>query len=264
MTLDMDDVELARKLLEHPTGWNDRNTVNEYERQFAEWNGSRNAFAFMGARVALSACISALGLKAGDDVLLPGYTCVVVANALLYAGVTPVYVDIEHDTYGVDLEDLTTKVTTNTRAIIVQHLYGLVSRDYTGIIDFARKRDIKIIEDCAHSTGASLHSTKVGNMGDVAVYSSERSKIFSTVVGGIATTNDAEIAQGLEQYRDRAPEPDDWFTERVLFNVVLDTTPSRIVNDGGRPIFWTFCTVIKYSSRPRGRRCRAADPAATE
>lgn len=222
MTLDIDDVELARDMLEHRTGWNDKNTVNEYEQQFARWNGSRSAFALMGARVALSACISALGLKAGDEVLLPGYTCVVVANALLYAGVTPVYVDIEHDTYGMDIADLKAKVTSGTRAIVIQHLYGLVSRDCMDVIEFARKRDIKIIEDCAHSTGASLHSTKVGNMGDVAVYSSERSKVFNTVVGGIAATNDAEIAGRLKQYQDNAPAPNDEFTELVLFNVALD------------------------------------------
>jgi len=222
MTLDVDDVELARRLLRNRTGWNDRAVVGEYERQFAAWNGSRHAFAFMGARVALSACIAALDLQTGDEVILPGYTCVVVVNALRYAGVTPVYADIEHETFGLDLADLKSRITSRTRAIIVQHLYGLVSRDAADIIGIARQRGIRVIEDCAHSTGASLHSTKVGNMGDAAVYSSERSKVFSTVAGGLATTNDDRLARRLGRFRDAAPEPDDRLTARILFNAVLD------------------------------------------
>lgn len=222
MTLDIDDVDLAKRLLAHRGKWNDRNIVAQYEKQFAQWNGSQNAFAFMGARVALSACLYALGLKPGDEVLVPGYTCIVVVNALRYAGLTPVYIDIEFDTYGANISDLLHKLTRNTRAIVLQHLYGLVSRDYIDIIEVARKHGIKVIEDCAHSTGATLSSIKVGNMGDAAVYSSERSKIFSTVMGGIATTNDPEIAARLMQYRDNAPDPDDKYTERLLTNIILD------------------------------------------
>jgi dTDP-4-amino-4,6-dideoxygalactose transaminase len=222
MTLDIDDVDLANHLLKHRDEWDDQDIVGQYEMQFAEWNGSQHAFAFMGARVALSACLHALELKPGDEVLLPGYTCVVVANALRYAELTPVYVDIELDTYGVDVSNLAHKITPKTRAIILQHMYGLVSRDYVEIIEFARKHGIRVIEDCAHSTGAALSSIKVGNMGNVAVYSSERSKIFSTVMGGIATTNDPEIAARLKQYRNNAPKPYDNYTESLLINIMLD------------------------------------------
>ena len=86
-TLDVDDVSLARNELDKSAGWCDPAPVTEYESAFARWNGSKYSFAFMGGRIALSACIFALGLREGDDVIVPGYTCVVVPNAFPFAGI---------------------------------------------------------------------------------------------------------------------------------------------------------------------------------
>src|SRR5689334_7861238 len=99
MTLDADDVSVARAWLRARSCWGSRDTVARYEREFAHWNGSRHAFAFMSGRVALSACIHALALAPGDEVVLPGYTCVVVRNAFRFAGIATTYSDIELDTY---------------------------------------------------------------------------------------------------------------------------------------------------------------------
>lgn len=85
VTLDKDDVRLARQWLKDRSKWDDAEEVREYEQEFAAWNGSEYAFAFMGGRVTLSACIKALKLKPGDAVINPGYTCVVVPNSFAYA-----------------------------------------------------------------------------------------------------------------------------------------------------------------------------------
>lgn len=96
VTLDKDDVRLARQWLKDRSRWDDAEEVRQYEQDFAAWNGSKYAYAFMGGRVALSACIKALKLKPGDEVIIPGYnTCVVVPNSFAYAGVKVVYSDIE-------------------------------------------------------------------------------------------------------------------------------------------------------------------------
>jgi dTDP-4-amino-4,6-dideoxygalactose transaminase len=221
-TLDKDDVAIAKQWLRTQTKWDDQNIVREYEKKFAEWNGSAHAFAFLGGRVALSACIYALGLKTDDEVILPGYTCVVVPNAFHFAGIKTIYSDIELETYGLDASLLEGKITEKTKAIMLHHLYGLVCRDYEEIIEIARKHKLKIIEDCAHSTGAVYKGRKVGNYGDVAFYSSEQSKVFTTVMGGIATTNDAGIARQMMEYYNNAPLPDAKRIDKQLVNVLYN------------------------------------------
>lgn len=222
MTLDQDDIEIAERLLAERSRWDDHDVVIDYQRRFAEWNGTRHAFAFMSGREALSACLEALQLVPGDEVIVPAYTCVVVVNALRYAGINPVFVDIELDTYGADHADVARKITPRTRAILIQHAYGLVSRDCLPIMELARDNDIKIIEDCAHAAGAMLDGEKVGNLGDISFFSSERSKVFNTITGGFSATNDGEIARRLQELHERAAEPDDRQTAAILKNVILD------------------------------------------
>lgn len=222
MTLDYDDVKLAKELLKNRSPWMDEEIVSEYESEFARWNGSNYAFAFMGGRVALSACVHALGLKPGDEVILPGYTCVVVPNALYYAGIRPVFCDIELNTFGLDIDQVKSKITSKTRAILLHHLYGLVSRDYDAILDLARCSSLLIIEDCAQATGAEYRGRKVGNWGDVSFYSSEQSKVFNTIQGGMAVTNEERFAKRLKEYYTQAPLPGaDWIVKQLL-NVILN------------------------------------------
>lgn len=222
MTLDWDDVEIARHWLQDRSLWHDENIVKEYEQKFALWNGSQFAFAFMGGRVALSACIYALDLKPGDEVILPGYTCVVVPNALQYAGIKPVYADIELETYGLDVGQIEKKISSKTKAILLHHLYGLVCRDYEAILRLAKSYNLRVIEDCAHATGAEYKGKKVGNWGDVAFYSSEQSKIFTTIQGGVAVTNDPDLASKMQFYYDNAPIQSAVWASKQLKNLILN------------------------------------------
>ncbi|MDY6949982.1 MAG: aminotransferase class I/II-fold pyridoxal phosphate-dependent enzyme [Thermodesulfobacteriota bacterium] len=222
VTLDLDDVAVAKKLLRDKKGWFSPEGLEEYQEAFASWNGSKSAFAFMGGRVALSACIHALGLNPNDEVIVPGYTCVVVPNAFHFAGVKTVYADIELDTYGLDAGLIEEKLTSKTRAILLHHLYGLVCRDYEDILNIARKHGLYVIEDCAQATGAIFKNRKVGNLGDVAFYSSEQSKVFTTIQGGLATTNDDTLAKGLKAYWDKAPYPAEALVQKQLQNVVMN------------------------------------------
>lgn len=221
MTLDHDDIDVARMWLKNKEGWFNQETVRRYEAKFREWNGSKYAFAFMSGREALSACIYALGLKPGDEVILPGYTCVVVPNAFHFAGIKTIYSDIELDTYGLDVGFVERKITDNTRAILIHHLYGLVCRDYLALLDLARRRGLRVIEDCAHATGAEYKGTKVGNRGDLAFYSTEQSKVLNTIQGGVAVTNDRVLAERLQQYYELAHYPDESWIEKQLYNVFL-------------------------------------------
>lgn len=209
MTLEADDVQLAKRWLTSPRDWFRDDETKQFHERFAAWNGSADAYSFMSGRVALSAIIYALGLQPGDEVIMPGYTCVVVPNAFDYAGVRIVYADIELDTYGLDVAHVESKITAKTKAILLHHLYGLVCRDYEKTIELARANNLLVIEDCAQSTGAEFRGRKIGNLGDAAFYSSEQSKIFNTLQGGVATTNDAAIAARLKEFHHRASYPDE-------------------------------------------------------
>lgn len=222
MTIDTDDVEIARDLLANRAAWYDPKPVAAYEQRFAQWNGSRHAHAFMGGRVALSACIFALDLQPGDEVIVPGYTCVVVPNAFQYAGIEVVYADIELETFGLDVDAFEAKITSKTRAVVLHHLYGLVCRDYEAILAAAKRRGLRVIEDCCHSTGAEYQGIRIGNRGDVGFYSSEQSKIFTTGQGGIAVTHDDRLAERIELYKEQAPYPDPQRLENILRSISLN------------------------------------------
>jgi perosamine synthetase len=217
---DESDAAIAERWLWWPYG-RAAGITADFMRAFALWNGSRHAFTFAAGRVALSACIHALDLQPGDEVIAPGYTCVVVANAFDFAGVRIVYGDIELETYGLDADSVAARLTPKTRALLIQHSYGLVCRDYERLLALARQHGLRVIEDCCHATGAEVDGLKVGNRGDVAYYSSERSKVFSTIMGGIAVTNDDAIARRLRAFHDQAEMPTTDWSNGLLRNVLL-------------------------------------------
>jgi perosamine synthetase len=221
-TVDEDDVAVAGRWSKQRQDWYEEAVVQEFEEQFARWNGSSFAFGFMSGRVALSAIIQGLELVPGDEVILPGYTCVVVPNAFHFQEITVIYSDIELDTYGLDASLIEDKISPKTKAILLHHLYGLVCRDYEEIIAIARRHNLYVIEDCAHSTGATYKNKRVGNLGDAAFYSSEQSKVFTTVQGGVAVTNDPEIATRIEKYRQKAQYPDEKRINQLLHTIKLN------------------------------------------
>jgi perosamine synthetase len=226
MTLDEDDSCLAAEWLKKRALWTDPKPVRHFEQAFGEWNGSRFARSFGAGRKALSAGIHALRLGPGDEVILPGFTCVLVPNAFRFAGVAPIYCDIELDTYGPDVQSVASRITPRTKALFIQHLFGLVCRDYLALIALAKRRNLLVIEDCAQATGAVFEGQKVGTRGDIAFYSSEVSKLFNTIVGGIAVTNSPALAQGLDDFSRRCSFPDSNFVERQL-KTVLRTYAER-------------------------------------
>jgi len=222
MTLDADDVEIARRWLGERSRWRDVEVVESYGRAFAEWNGCERAFPFASGRESLSACIEALGLRAGDEAIVPAYTCVVVPNAFAYGGIEVVWADIELETYGLDVADVARRLTARTKALLLPHHYGLVSRDYEALLELALEHDIKVIEDCAHATGAELRGRKVGLRGDVAFYSSEHSKVFNTIMGGVAIARDPEVAEALARIAAAAGFPEDETVEGRLRQLVSE------------------------------------------
>lgn len=179
----------------------------EYEQRFARLLGSDvRAFAFWKGRVALYAILRALGLQPDEEVVVVGFTCVVVPNAVRFAGGTPVYADIASGSYSLDADAAARAITPRTRALIVQHTFGLPAA-IDELVALAQRHDLAVIEDCAHSLGSTYRGRPLGTFGDAAFFSSQWSKPFTTGLGGIAVTRDPDLARRLAEVQTSFTEP---------------------------------------------------------
>jgi perosamine synthetase len=154
-------------------------------------------FFFFKGRVALYAILKAMGLKPGEEVILPGFTCVVVPNAVMYLGGKPVYVDIDVNTYNIDPELLEEKITPRAKAIIAQHTFGIPA-PMDKILEIAKKHNLFVIEDSCHAIGSKFQGREVGTFGDAAFFSSQWSKPVTTGLGGWAVVNNGDLAARME------------------------------------------------------------------
>lgn len=164
---------------------------------------------FWKGRVALFAILKAAKIGPGDAVLVPGYTCVVVPSAVQFAGARPLYVDIDPATYNITLETIEAALggadprSQGIRAVVIQHTYG-IPVDADPILDWARRHDVMVIEDCCHALGSRYRHgdgswSEVGSLGDAAFFSSQWSKPLTTGLGGWATARDEHFAAALKQ-----------------------------------------------------------------
>jgi perosamine synthetase len=161
---------------------------------------------FWRGRVAMYAILRSLGIGPGDEVVIPAFTCVAVPNAVLYAGATPVYVDIDERTYTADPAAVAAAITDRTRAVLAQNTFGL-SADLDALRESAAPRGAVVIDDCTHGLGGAYKGRPNGASSHAAFYSTQWSKPISTGLGGIAVTTDAALARELAAFERAAPEP---------------------------------------------------------
>ncbi|MEN3363403.1 MAG: perosamine synthetase [Burkholderiales bacterium] len=157
-------------------------------------------------RVALFAALKAAGVGAGDEVIIPALTCVVVPNAILYCNATPVYSDVRADTLTLDPDSVTRLVNRRTRAIIIQNTFGL-SADVDVLVNLARERGLLVLEDCTHGFGGSFRGQPNGALADASFFSTQWNKPYSTGLGGILLVNRPEQFPGLDTINRTAIAP---------------------------------------------------------
>ena len=154
-------------------------------------------YHFFKGRVALTAILEALDIGPGDQVLLPGFTCVVVPNAIVYRGAEPVFLDIDPSTYNLDPDKVEAACGTSwdpgrAKALLVQHTFGLAA-DVDRLVPLARLHDMAVVEDSCHALGSLVGDRKVGTLGDAAFFSSQWSKPVTTGLGGWAVAADEAL-----------------------------------------------------------------------
>jgi perosamine synthetase len=178
------------------------NTVEEFEKEIASRLKTKYGVAFLYGRSGLYALLKCMGIK-GSEVILPAYTCVVAANAVVYSGNIPKFVDISLDNYGMDLDLLEKAINGRTKAIIGTSLFGYpYNADRLREIIKRSGREILLIQDCAHSLGAERNGRLLCNIGDAALFAFSINKEISSIYGGMITTNNEEIYERLKKYRD--------------------------------------------------------------
>lgn len=174
----------------------------EFEKKFAQWQGSKFAISVGTGTAALHVALTSLGIGPGDEVIVPSYTFIATSFSVVQAGAVPRFADVNLDDHCISVESAEKLVNERTRAIIPVHLYGNVC-DMDEIMDFAKKYDLYVIEDNAEAFGGEYKGKKTGTMGHMACCSFCQNKTFTTGgEGGMVTTDDEEAAWTARSFRD--------------------------------------------------------------
>ena len=175
--------------------------VRRFESAYAAACGVTHGVACSSGTTALHLALTAAGVGAGDEVIVPAWTFVATANAVVHAGATPVLADVDPVSWGMDPAEAARKITRRTRAIIAVHLYGQPA-DIPALRRLARRRGLLLVEDAAEAHGAEIGGRRVGSLGDVGCFSFFANKILTTGEGGILITRIRRLAERARLLRD--------------------------------------------------------------
>ena len=170
--------------------------VGTFENAFSDYHNAKHGTAVANGTVALECALRALDLEPGDEVLVPALTFVASATAIAYMGFIPKFVDIDPETYNISPAAMEAAISDRTKAAIVVHNGGYPV-DFDSILEIARNRGIKVIEDCAHAHGSAWKGTRVGALGDAGTFSFQMGKTLTCGEGGIILTNDDDLAEKI-------------------------------------------------------------------
>lgn len=184
--------------------------LEEFESAMAEYVGARHAVAVSSGTAGLHLCVRALNIGEGDEVIVPSFTFIAVANAIRYERAVPVFVDIDAATLNLDAAKIEAAITPRTRAIVAVHTFG-VPAAMEAILAIAERHRLAVIEDACEAIGAEYHGRRAGSLGDAAVFAFYPNKQITTGEGGVIVTRDEDLARRMRALRNQGRyEGDDW------------------------------------------------------
>jgi len=202
--------------------------ITEFENEFANYCGKKYGISTSNGTTALHLALSTLGIKNGDEVIVPVLTFIATANAVTYCSAKPVFVDSDFETWNIDSEKIEEKITRNTKAIIPVHLYGNPC-DMKSILDIAKDHDLFIIEDAAEAHGAEYKGKKVGSFGDIACFSFYGNKVITTGEGGMCITDNEKLAEKMRILKDHGMDPNRKYWHNLIgFNYRMTNVQAAI------------------------------------
>lgn len=199
------------------TGWisSEGPFVEKFEAEFATKVGRRYGIAVANGSVALDVAFSALRIGAGDEIILPSFTIISCAAAVVRAGAHPVLIDSDPLTWNMKVEHIESRITRRTKAILVVHTYGLPV-DMDPVLELAQKYNLKIIEDAAEAHGVKYKNKPCGSFGDVSTFSFYPNKLVTTGEGGMVLTDDQHLADKCRSLRNLCFQPHRRFVHEAL------------------------------------------------
>jgi perosamine synthetase len=189
--------------------------TQEFERVLREFLGVRYVIAVSSGTAALHLALDILDLQPGDEVLVPTLTFVATAQAVVMAGATPVFCDVEAETFNLDVDDAASRLTARTRAIVPVH-YGGTACNMDAVRRLAAQAHLKVVEDAAHAFGSTYKGQKIGTLGDLTCFSFDPVKAITCGEGGAIATNDQDLADKASQRRVLGITKDAWSRQEAM------------------------------------------------
>lgn len=190
------------------TGWisSEGPFIKKFETDFSSYVNRKHGVAVANGSAALDVAVQAIGIGAGDEVIMPTFTIISPAVSVVRAGGVPVLVDSDPVTWNMDVSQVEAKITSKTKAVIVVHIYGLPV-DMDPIISLCKKHNLKLIEDAAEMHGQTYKGKICGSFGDISIFSFYPNKHITTGEGGMIVTDDDDLAAKCQKLRNLAFEP---------------------------------------------------------
>ena len=203
-------------VLESRVWWKTPGTKTlEFEASFARFHGARHGIAVTNGTAALDVALLALGVGPGDEVIVPDFTFVATASAVLHAGALPITVDVSPETQCLDPQQAEAAITERTKAIIAVHMGGHPA-DLDALAELATRKNIPLVEDSAHAHGSEWRGKRVGTVGVAATFSFQSSKLMTAGEGGIVITNDDALERRARSVHDCGRMPGEWFYSHYI------------------------------------------------
>jgi len=202
--------------------------TREFEAMTAQLTGAKNAVAVCNGTMALFTCVRALGIGPGDEVIVPNFTFIASANAVILAGAVPVLCEVREDTFCIDVAWAERLVTERTKAIMPVHLYGQ-SADMPEVMAFAQRHGLRVLEDAAEGIGVRFEGKHVGTSGDMGILSYYGNKTITCGEGGIVLTNDDSLARAAYRMKNYGRDRKGTFIhETIGFNFAFTDLQAAI------------------------------------
>jgi dTDP-4-amino-4,6-dideoxygalactose transaminase len=214
-----DDAErnALNAVLESRVWWRTPGTKTlEFEQGFARFHGAKHGIAITNGTAALEVTMAALGIGPGDEVIVPDFTFVATASAVLFANALPVLVDVLPDTYCIDPKLAEAAITPRTKAIIAVHMGGHPA-DLDALTDLAKRKGLALIEDSSHAHASEWRGRRIGTFGVAGTFSFQSSKLMTAGEGGIIISNDATFERNARSVHDCGRMPGEWFYSHFIY-----------------------------------------------
>lgn len=245
-----DDVTLALRELVQPWNWKHGKGIRELTEYFLQRYKESEVFFYNSGRSALSELIKAFGIGKGDEIIVQAFTCIAVPNSVIWNGAHPVFADID-SSYNLDPSGIEKHISSKTKAIIVQHTFGIPAQ-MNEIVAIVKKHKLILIEDCAHALGATYKDKEVGLFGDAAIFSFGRDKVISSVFGGAAIIKETykKESEYLHTSLQSIQVPSLFWIFRQLFHPVIFFIILPLYKSGIGKVLLVLCQKVGLLSIP--------------